>query len=50
MWTVTEFTFTGAAVLRREKAAYPQTWMKLSMATAGRRRQADRLPRMIRGA
>ena len=27
IWTVTDFTFTGAAVLRREKAAYPQTWI-----------------------
>jgi len=26
VWTVTEFTFTGAAVLRREKTAYPETW------------------------
>lgn len=29
IWTVTRFTFTGAAVLRREKAAYPQTWIKV---------------------
>jgi hypothetical protein len=27
IWTVTGFTFTGAAVLRRDKAAYPQTWI-----------------------
>lgn len=26
VWTVTKFAFTGAAVLRREKAAYPETW------------------------
>jgi hypothetical protein len=25
IWTVTAFTFTGAAVLRRDKAAYPET-------------------------
>ena len=25
VWAITEFTFTGAAVLRREKAAYTQT-------------------------
>jgi hypothetical protein len=25
IWTVTSFTFTGAAVLRRDKAAYPET-------------------------
>ncbi len=30
IWTVTDFTFTGAAVLRRDKAAYPQTWLQLS--------------------
>ena len=29
IWTVTEFTFTGAAVLRREKAAYRETWVSL---------------------
>lgn len=31
IWTVTNFTFTGAAVLRRDKAAYPQTWIKLAI-------------------
>ncbi len=30
IWTVTDFTFTGAAVLRRSKAAYPQTWISLA--------------------
>jgi len=30
IWTVTAFTFTGAAVLRRDKAAYPQTWIALA--------------------
>jgi hypothetical protein len=30
IWTVTGFTFTGAAVLRRDKAAYPQTWIALT--------------------
>jgi hypothetical protein len=30
IWTVTAFTFTGAAVLRRNKAAYPQTWISLA--------------------
>jgi hypothetical protein len=30
IWAVTEFTFTGAAVLRRDKAAYPQTWIALT--------------------
>jgi hypothetical protein len=31
IWAVTKFTFTGAAVLRRDKAAYPQTWITLAM-------------------
>ena len=30
IWTVTSFTFTGAAILRRDKAAYPQTWIALA--------------------
>ena len=30
IWTVTNFTFTGAAILRRVKAAYPQTWITLA--------------------
>jgi hypothetical protein len=30
IWSVTDFTFTGAAVLRRDKAAYPQTWIKVA--------------------
>ncbi len=34
IWTITKFTFTGAAVLRRDKAAYPQTWIKLEKAEA----------------
>lgn len=29
IWTITEFTFTGAAVLRRDKAAYRDTWIEL---------------------
>jgi len=33
IWTATAFTFTGAAVLRRDKAAYPQTW--IALATSG---------------
>lgn len=28
VWTVTKFTFTGAAVLLRDKAAYPETWIR----------------------
>ncbi len=30
IWTVTGFTFTGAAMLRRDKAAYPQTWIEVA--------------------
>ena len=29
IWTITEFTFTGAAILRRDKAAYRSTWIEL---------------------
>jgi hypothetical protein len=28
-WTLTRVTFTGAAILRRNKAAYHETWIKL---------------------
>lgn len=30
VWQVTEFTFTGAALLRRNKAAYRNTWFELA--------------------
>jgi hypothetical protein len=29
IWKLTEVTFTGAAILRRSKAAYPDTWIEL---------------------
>ncbi len=29
VWTVSDFVFTGAAVLRRDKAAYQGTWIEL---------------------
>jgi hypothetical protein len=29
VWVVSECTFTGAAILRRDKAAYSQTWIEL---------------------
>lgn len=29
IWSLTEVTFTGAAVLRRDKAAYGDTWIEL---------------------
>ena len=28
-WAVSDFAFTGAAVLRRDKAAYKQTWIEI---------------------
>ncbi len=34
LWKVTAFTFTGAAVLRRDKAAYRSTWIELAASTA----------------
>jgi hypothetical protein len=30
IWTLTKVTFTGAAILRRDKAAYRDTWIELS--------------------
>ncbi len=29
IWTLTHVTFTGAAILRRDKAAYQNTWIEL---------------------
>ena len=29
VWILTEVTFTGAAILRRDKAAYQDTWIEL---------------------
>jgi len=29
VWTLTHVTFTGAAILRRDKAAYSETWIEL---------------------
>lgn len=29
VWEVSDFTFTGAAVLRRDKAAYQETWIEI---------------------
>ncbi len=29
VWTLTRVTFTGAAILRRDRAAYPETWIEL---------------------
>jgi len=30
IWTLTHVTFTGAAILRRDKAAYRETWIELA--------------------
>jgi hypothetical protein len=30
VWTLTKVTFTGAAILRKEKAAYQDTWIELA--------------------
>jgi len=30
IWTLTRVTFTGAAILRRDKAAYRDTWIELA--------------------
>lgn len=29
VWTLTHVTFTGAAILRRDKAAYEETWIEM---------------------
>jgi hypothetical protein len=30
VWILTKVTFTGAAILRRDKAAYRDTWIELA--------------------
>ncbi len=35
VWTLTDVTFTGAAILRRDKAAYSNTWIEVPSAAAG---------------
>jgi hypothetical protein len=30
IWTLSKVTFTGAAILRKDKAAYRDTWIELS--------------------
>jgi hypothetical protein len=37
IWEVTQFTFTGAALLRRNKAAYRNTWFELAASGAEQR-------------
>jgi hypothetical protein len=41
VWRLTEVTFTGAAILRRDKAAYRNTWIELQ--TSDVRRQQNPL-------
>jgi len=41
IWTLTKVTFTGAAILRREKAAYHRTWIELEKPAL-----RDSLPRL----
>ncbi|MGH9511913.1 MAG: hypothetical protein ACRD2U_07225 [Terriglobales bacterium] len=31
VWTLTHVTFTGAAILRRDKAAYEETWIEMGL-------------------
>src|SRR5262249_35807616 len=33
IWTLTDVTFTGAAILRRDKAAYQNTWIEIQPKT-----------------
>ena len=35
VWTLTHVTFTGAAILRRDKAAYRETWIELEYVLSG---------------
>jgi len=45
IWVLTDVTFTGAAILRREKAAYPDTWIELETSSvAGSRSSAVKVP------
>ena len=30
IWRLVDVMFTGAAILRKDKAAYPETWIELS--------------------
>jgi len=36
VWSLTDVTFTGAAILRRDKAAYSNTWIEIQPLAAGR--------------
>lgn len=43
VWTLTDFTFTGAAILMRDRAAYQDTWFELEeeSAVVGRQSAAE---------
>lgn len=44
IWTLTDVTFTGAAILRRDKAAYSQTWIELESSVGAGLRSAHSDP------
>jgi len=47
VWTLTEVTFTGAAILRRDKAAYSNTWIELQQSAISSQHSAchpERVP------
>jgi hypothetical protein len=44
VWTLTDVTFTGAAILRRDKAAYSNTWIEIQSSAAGPRPSARSHP------
>lgn len=48
VWTLTRATFTGAAILLREKAAYRDTSFRLGRSAAGARAEGARLASLQR--
>lgn len=40
VWTLTDVTFTGAAILRRDKAAYSNTWIEIQQSAISSQRSA----------
>lgn len=54
IWRLTEVTFTGAALLRKDKAAYRNTWVELQAGVQaeilGRMRVSEELAQVISGA
>jgi hypothetical protein len=49
IWVLTEVTFTGAAILRRDKAAYPDTWIALHASTENTSRRVPHPSRVSKG-